>query len=299
MPATIPLPVPCTRAQAVAALGERGLRTALNSGWLTRIWRNLFVPVTRAHDPRTRARAALLLAGPEAALSGPTAAEVYGWTPLTSSAVHVTVPYSRWAKNRPGLVVHHDRFTPEDVVVLDDLRVLAPEYVLADLLCGRAHRAGFACADQAFRSLPQGLQEELRREIDTRLRARDDPRGVRRALLLLELATGLPESPAESLMLLTLVLDGQFPIPDLQHEILDLDGRVVCRLDFAWTRHRIALEYDGFEAHESRAEQDADRDERMAGRGWITVRAGARDLRSPEALFERLRAAFARRERPT
>lgn len=279
-------------------MGERGLRTALRSGWLTRIWRNLFVPANRAHDPRTRARAALLLAGPEAALSGPTAAEVYGWTPLTSSDVHVAVPYSRWAKRRPGLVVHHDRFSPEDVLVLDGMRVLAPEYMLAELLCGRSHRAGFGCADQAFRSLEPELREELRREIDRRLRARDDHRGVGRALVLLDLVTGLPESPAESSMLLALVLDGGFAIPELQHEIVDFDGRVVHRLDFAWPRQRVALEYDGFEAHENRAEQDADRDARMDRRGWITVRADARDLREPEGLFTRLRTAFESREQP-
>lgn len=238
------------------------------------------------------------MAGPEAALTGPTAAEIYGWTPLTSTDVHVAVPYSRWPRNRAGLVVHHDPFQPEDVVLLDGLRVLAPEHVLAELLCGRTHRAGFACADQAFRSLPPELQDDLRHQIGHRLRARANPRGIDQAWALLDLVTGQPESPAESSMLLVLV-DGGFPRPELQYEVRDFDDRVLHRLDFAWPRHRIALEYDGYEAHENRAEQDAERDERMAGRGWITVRATARDLRAPDELYTRLRQAFQRRERPT
>ncbi|MBP2478386.1 hypothetical protein JOF53_007258 [Crossiella equi] len=293
----VPLPIPCTRPQAVAALGERGLRSALSRKQLVHLWSSLLVPASRLNDHRTRAVGALLLAGPESALTGPTAAQVYGWTSARSPTIHVTVPYSRWSRSRPGLVMHHDRFSPDDVLLLDGLRVLAPPYVLVELLCGRDSRAGLACTDEAFRELAPDLREQFRQEIGERLRARDDRRGVPRAQMLLDLATGLPESPAESSMLLVLV-DGGFPPPVLQHEIRDTAGDLVYRLDFAWPDLRVALEHDGYEAHELRADQDAERDRRLAGRGWLTVRAAAADLAGPEELFARLRRALKSRGWP-
>ncbi|SFQ21951.1 Protein of unknown function [Amycolatopsis arida] len=60
-------------------------------------------------------------------------------------------------------------------------------------------------------------------------------------------------------------------------------------------QYRIALEYDGYAAHEERAVYDAERDERMAARGWIVVRARADDLRDPSRVLAELRAAFDKR----
>jgi very-short-patch-repair endonuclease len=56
-------------------------------------------------------------------------------------------------------------------------------------------------------------------------------------------------------------------------------------LDFAWPRLRIALEYDGYEAHENRRAEDAVRDADLKRRGWKVIRADASDLRDPTRLF--------------
>jgi very-short-patch-repair endonuclease len=84
-------------------------------------------------------------------------------------------------------------------------------------------------------------------------------------------------------------------VPQPQHSIRALDGKEIWRLDFAWPDLKIALEYDGYEAHERRAVQDAARDEDLRRRGWVVIRATATDMREPTLLLGRLRAAFAKR----
>jgi hypothetical protein len=112
--------------------------------------------------------------------------------------------------------------------------------------------------------------------------------------MLLDLATGKAESPPESVLRL-IVVEAGFPVPEPQYEITTVDGRKLYVLDMAWPSRQIALEYDGFAAHEERREYDLVRDGRMAGRGWITVRAAAADLRDPGRLLTELRDAFERR----
>ncbi|MGW0518955.1 hypothetical protein [Crossiella sp. NPDC003009] len=168
MPA-LPLPVPCTRAQAVAALGEPGLGAALRAGRLRRIWHDLFVPADRARDRRTRARAALLLAGTPAALTGPTAAEIFGWLPPQTLSVHVAVPPRHRARGRPGLILHPAEFTEEDILLLDGLPVLTPAHVLTTLLTTH-HPSALPCVRTALRALPPDLRRTLVREIRSVLR---------------------------------------------------------------------------------------------------------------------------------
>ncbi len=112
--------------------------------------------------------------------------------------------------------------------------------------------------------------------------------------MLLDLATGKAESPPESVLRL-IVVEAGFPVPEPQYQVTTIDGRKLYVLDMAWPSRQIALEYDGFAAHEERREYDSERDRRMAARGWITVRAAAADLRDPSRLLTELRAAFDRR----
>lgn len=283
-----------TSAEARAALGKHGLDAAVRVGRLTRPWPGVVIRTRDRGDPATMAAAGLLAAGADAALSGPTAARMFGCTALTDPKIHVTVPYSRWVRSRGGLVVHHDRFTPEDVVELDGLAVMTLDYVLAELLCTQRGPTALACVDQALATLPASLHEELRDRVRGRLDRRDDRRGTVAATMLIELADGKAESPAESWVRL-FVIEAGFPIPVLQHDIVDGNGRVVYRLDLAWPELRIALEYDGAEAHDGRQAADAERDTRLAARGWITVRVTADDLARPARLVIRLRDAFRQR----
>jgi hypothetical protein len=139
-----------------------------------------------------------------------------------------------------------------------------------------------------------GARDEFKAEVEHRISTRPDPRGRRRAGVLLDLATGRTESPAECRLLLTL-FDKGLPVPQLQYPVHDVDGRERYRLDFAWPEAMVALEYDGYEAHVDRGELDAARDEDLRRRGWLVVRASAGDLREPAQVVLAVANALARR----
>jgi hypothetical protein len=281
------------RSTLAKTMGERALRVALRHGAWHQPWPGVVIPKDRVLDPLTRASAALLFAGKDAVLSDRTAAALYGCPAAATPEVHLTLPYSRWVRRRPGLVIHHDRFADEDVGELHGLTIFAFDFVIAELLCTASRRLALACTDQALAAAGPALVDQ----VASRLERRDDRRGTRRAAALLELATGKADSPPESWLLL-MVVDAGFPVPQAQHEVRDLTGRLVYVLDLAWPELRIALEYDGFEAHEDRVVADALRDARLTDRGWTVIRVRAPDLWNSRPLLEELSAAFNSRKYP-
>jgi Protein of unknown function (DUF559) len=282
------------RTDLIDRLGLPAVRELVRGGVLVRFSRNVLVDRARRFGFRTRAAAALLYVGPRAVLTSHTAALLYGCTAADAAIIHVLCGDDRTVAPRPGIELRRDAFDEDDVLTLDGLRTLGLEIVLAGMLCTVARPVAFRCLDQAFAALDPPFREPFRAAVANRLRERVDLRGIRRAEVLLRLATGLPESPAESEMLLALY-DGGLPLPTLQHSVRDLAGRERYRLDFAWEEPRVALEYDGREAHEDRALADAARDAELRSRGWIVLRATASDLRDPTRLVHALRAAFTRR----
>jgi very-short-patch-repair endonuclease len=268
------------------------VRFLVRSGMLVPFARQVIVDRLRLLEHPTRAAAALLWAGPETVLTSHTAALLHGCTAADAGLIHLLAPYSCKVRGRDGVRVHRGGFEQQDVCERDGLRVLALDLVIAELLCTARRPTALACADQAFASLSRGAATEFRAELAWRIASRADSRGRRRAAGLLELATGRPESPAESALLVALV-DANLPVPMAQFPVHDLDGRERYRLDFAWPEPMIGLEYDGHAAHEGRAELDAARDADLRKRGWMIVRASAADLRDPARLISQIRATFA------
>jgi hypothetical protein len=258
---------------------------------LTQPWRGVVVHAADLVKLPTRAAAALLATGPPVTISGATSLALHGISSADDCDVHVTVPYSRRIRSRAGLVVHQGGFREEDVIEIEGLTMFSIDRALADFLCDGGKRAAFAAVDEAMRGLPSDHCAKLRENVRDRLTDRRDRRGIHRALMLLDLATGRAESPPESVLRL-IVVEAGFPVPEPQYEIAAIDGRKLFVLDMAWPTRRIALEYDGFAAHADRRDYDLNRDEQMQGRGWITVRAAAADLRDPSRLLTDLRSAF-------
>jgi hypothetical protein len=282
------------RSELIVRLGLETVRRLQRDGLLVRYSRNVLVDRTRMLDLQTRAAAALLYVGPKSALTGHTAARLFGCTAADVGTVHLISGYDRKARLRPGMSLHQGFFEEDDILELDGLRTLCLEVVIAEMLCTVHRPFALAVADQAMGALDPPFREAFREEVARRLRARVDLRGIRRAEVLLGLTSGLPESPAESQMLLVLY-DAGLPIPVLQRSIVDLSGRERYRLDFAWEEPKVALEYDGFEAHEHRLDQDAARDVDLRLRGWVVLRATSADLRDPRRLLSALRGAFGQR----
>jgi hypothetical protein len=282
------------RNELICQLGLPHVRMLLRDGRLVRYSRNVLIDRRHVLKLATRAAAALLFVGPRAALTLHTAAVLYGCTAADDGSIHLLVDYDRWVPRRPGLALRHGIYDEDDVLVLDGLRTLALEIVIAEMLCTAPGPVALACADQALAGLDVPLRKVFRREVARRIRGRADIRGTRRGQMLFNLASGVPESPAESHLLLVL-FDAGLPIPVPQYRVLDLAGRERYRLDFAWEEPRVALEYDGYEAHEGREAQDAGREADLRSRGWIVIRAAAPDLRDPTRLVTAVRTAFAKR----
>ncbi|GAA1278009.1 hypothetical protein GCM10009634_21750 [Saccharothrix xinjiangensis] len=272
-------------------LGRVELRNAIGDGRLVSYSRTVLVQRERMNQLPTRAAAALLTAGPSTLLTSHTSAWLHGCTAAETNRIHLLIGYHQRHRARPGEAVHQAHHDPAEVAVLDGLRCLALEPTLAELLCRADRPTALACTDQALAVMPPDRRAEIKTDLAVRIAQRPDVRGRRRGLFLVDVATGLPESPAESALLL-MVVDAGFPPPEPQHRVTDLDGREVWRIDFAWPQSRIALEYDGYAAHATKAEADEAREEDLRRRGWKVLRANASDLRNPTRLFRDLSAAL-------
>lgn len=281
---------PRTHAQLRAALGRRTLDKMRADGRVRQLW-GVLLPRELLLDPDTRAAAALLAAGPAAALTGLTAAWLQGCPAAATPIVHVAVPYSNSLRTQQGLVVHQGRRLLNEVIDVRDLRAVILEVAIAELLCTDVARRALAVADQAAALFPERERSAFRGRIADRLATRPDRRGTARAGGLLPLVTGRPDSAPESWLKL-LVVEAGFPPPTEQFEVIDALACVRYVLDLCWPELRIALEYDGYEAHEYRLDRDAERDLDLQRRGWVTIRATAEDLREPSALLARLDDAF-------
>lgn len=92
------------------------------------------------------------------------------------------------------------------------------------------------------------------------------------------------------------MLDGGLPLPVLQHEIIDRNGRT-WRVDFAWLAQRVAVEYDGFDWHSDREQFARDRQKRAAldEVEWTVVSVVSDDVRrQPADMVRRIETALTR-----
>ena len=69
------------------------------------------------------------------------------------------------------------------------------------------------------------------------------------------------------------------PLPEFQYEVR-VGARFVARVDAAYPRHRVAVEYDSFEHHTGRAAlvRDSRRRNALAGIGWSVIAVTAADI---------------------
>jgi hypothetical protein len=202
---------PQTYAEFRSALGRRTLDRLRADGRIRQIW-GVLVPRELLLDPDTRAAAALLAAGPTAALTGLTAAWLQGCPAAATPVVHVAVPYSSSLRTQEGLVVHQGRRLLNEVIEERGLRTVEVEVAITELLCTDLAKRALAVADQAAALIPERERSAFRERIADRLATRADRRGTARAGALLCLITGRADSPPESWLKL-LVLEAGFPPP--------------------------------------------------------------------------------------
>jgi hypothetical protein len=284
----------CLLRDAVRELGRRRVRTALDTRAVLSPWPGVLVDPARAAETLTVVTAAWLSTGRNSVIAGETAAFLHGYTAAEPLPVHVMVPYESHKSVRAGIVVHNGLRLADDQVLLHGLPVLGLERVLSDIACTTRPPTALAILDQALKSVEEAVREAFRDRIRDRLRHRPDPRGTSIGARLIDIATGKAESPAES-WLRWRIVDMGFPVPEVNFEICNLDGKLLYRIDLSWPSLRIAVEYNGYAAHVEQPEEDAARIRDLERRGWIVVVITADDLASTSRFEQELTDAFRRR----
>jgi hypothetical protein len=121
--------------------------------------------------------------------------------------------------------------------------------------------------------------------------------GIRRARKLLELLDRRSESPLESVSRLRLSCT-RLPAPELQPDIVDINGVFLGRPDFYFDEFGVAGEVDGRVKYVDRPDEvvwrERQRQAPMEDTGLIFVRWGRSDLEDMPRLVSRIETVFAR-----
>lgn len=209
--------------------------------------------------------------------------------------VHVTVPAGSRPPQMIGVVGHELITELMTVTYVDGIPVTSamqtwidlgtvlprtPLVTIADHLCGGER--------------PNWVPDDFRRAT-RRLAGR---RGVKRLREAAALARPRVDSPKETETRL-LLIDAGVPEPVTNFTITDAAGTFVARVDLAWPRLRVCVEYEGDGHRTDRAQfrKDITRRERLEDLGWRVIRVTDHDLHdgAPEFL-RRVRAALKARE---
>ena len=282
----------CLRKDALVAFGRRRVRTALSLGEAVSPWPNVLVDATRAAEPLTYLTAAWLAVGPDALVSGPSAAYLHGLTALPPTPVHLVVPYEHRKRARDGIVIHNASGLDDDRDERQGLPVLNLERVVVDLLCTAWPPKALAVLDEALARLPESDRPAFRRRLRERLQERPDPRGTRIGTRLVDLATGRAESPPES-WLLWMVVDLGFPRARGQSSCPRCQRAARCTASTsATTKCGSPSSTTVTPPTRSATRRDAARLRDLERRGWIVIVVDVDDLHGPARLEKELHEAF-------
>ncbi|HEX2296913.1 MAG TPA: hypothetical protein VHH34_00095 [Pseudonocardiaceae bacterium] len=233
------------RDRVLATADPDDLLTALRSGRLRRIQRGIYLPRTIEVTPLVMARAALLSAGVSSAVpSHATAARVHHIAvPDEHRVQHVTVIRDQRRHNRRDLHFHTRSIGCGEVARYDGVPVTTIARTAADLAANLDRLPAVWALDDALRRRLCTEAEIL--AVVERWRGGAGCVQVRQRL---DEADGLAESILETAGRLAL-RDRSVPLPIPQYVLRAPDGTVVARLDGAYLREKVALEFDGAEPH--------------------------------------------------
>lgn len=202
--------------------------------------------------------------------------------------VHVSSIGTAPVMRRPQVIGHRAR---GDVAVatVRGVRVSAPGRAWFECASLLTHEELVVVGDALVGPDGPATADDLRRAIVA------GARSAHAARIALDRVRSGVESPMETRFRLT-VVDAGFPEPEVNVDVSDDSGTFLGRVDLAWPRLRIGLEYDG-DHHRDRPtfQHDRRRSNGFSVNGWILIHATAADASRPAVLLERLRQAFVQR----
>jgi hypothetical protein len=287
------IPGPFRASEAIAA--GRISRGRVAGPHVERLFPDVHAEADQVADPRDlagRAReAALYVTGPPAVVGGYAAAELHGASCGPRTAPVDLVVGRRRVRPRPGLRIHQDVLTPDEVVVVENLLVTSPLRTAWDLV----RRLEGVDAVVALDALARAATFDPS-ELPDLIKAHPRARGWRRVPEAVARADPRAASPPETRMRLGLASEG-VPAAVPQLEVLDARGWFVGHVDLGWEEAKVAAEYQG-DHHRTDREQwmhDQARFAELAAAGWLVLPCTALDLRFPHAFAVRVLAALAAR----
>jgi very-short-patch-repair endonuclease len=274
-----------TRQLAALGLSQRAVSHRAAAGRLHRVHRGVYAvghPVLTVDGRRV---AAVLAAGPGAALSHASAAALWEIRPTSAARIDVTVPSAGGRAKRPGLRIHRAAGLRDDELTEHRaIRVTTVARTLLDLASSMPRRALERALDEAeIRDLYD------RRELEAVTAAHAGERGARRLRRAID-EDGDPtltDSELEELML-ALCDEHGLPRPRPRAWVAGL------RVDFLFAQSRLVVETDGYRYHRTRRafERDRERDAILARAGYRTLRFTHRQLtRYPASVAETIRSS--------
>lgn len=271
---------------AAGLVTKDGLRS---SAW-RRLYRGVYADAAREPGFSLQVDGATLLVPTAAVFSGRTAAYLLGARALVDlgAPVEVTVPPDVRFGPVAGLRVRRMPMPEEDVLLLGGRRVTSGLRTALDIARTEVLEDAVVALDVLLGRAVVGLGEL--REAAAGL---GSVHGGRRAQRAVSLACPLAESQPESRLRVVLVLGGLSPVP--QFSVRDGRGSFVARVDLAFPDQKLAVEYDGaWHAEAGQFAKDRRRLNRLVAAGWTVIHVTAADMRDPEGLVARVRAALDR-----
>jgi uncharacterized protein DUF559 len=271
------------------------LSALIDAGKVRRVLQGVYQPTEIPDTVESRCAALALVIRPFGVVCDRTAAWLHGVDaftyreldilPALDSFVLRDCPRTRRIACRSG----ERDLAPQDICVIGGIRVTTPLRTALDLACSLGQRDALAVLD-GFMRICGITREEFERELP-RYRRR---RGVVQLRRLVPLATELAESPGESWTRMA-ILEAGLPAPKPQVWVDAGNGKRY-RLDLAWARLRIAVEYDGRDFHRSDEQRAHDKKRRkwLRRQGWtiIVVKRGSFKKKALEAWIGALNKAI-------
>ncbi len=274
---------------AIAGISRRQVSAWVDGGRLVRIGHGAYLVGGSPLTFEARVLGTVLVHGTETWASHRTAAALWGVPGFPADHRIDILRPADGSNARKGAVVHRSTLIPEEhVTVHRGIPVTTPARTLMDLSAGiGARRLQTAVAETIRRGLctDTGLRVVL-----ARLGGRGRP-GTRRLRSVLDARDpALPTlSELEALARAVLVGAG-VPEPTWQADISDEQGWIG-RVDGLYAAARIVIELDSHEWHSQQTDvlEDARRDQRLIGAGFVVLRVRWSDLiHRPEAVIAHL-----------
>jgi len=261
-----------TREAARLGMSRIDLTRAVRVGALRRLFTGVYVRSDVPDSTLLRVQAARLVMGSQSVLCDRTAAWLHGIDVFRYAELQTLPPLESYVLRGHDPTDRCDchggtrDLRPEDWELLGGIRVTTPLRTAIDLACKLRRREAMAALDAFAREF--GLTVTEMNRLVWRYRRR---RGVVQARELIELVDPRSESSGESWTRIE-IHDHGLPAPEPQFWVI-VEGRQVFRLDLAYDRAKVVVEYDGEEFHTQRPdrERDEERREWLRRRGWHVI----------------------------